>query len=54
MKAGLQDFANRLLFCFVRSLRDLFRPPSHLFAVQQQELLRHGFRNHKHSPDCGL
>ncbi len=41
-------------FCFVRSLRDLFRPTSHLFAVQQQELLRHGFRNHKDSPPCGL
>jgi hypothetical protein len=40
--------------CIVLSLRDLFRPTSHLSAVKQQELLRHGFRNHKHSPQYGL
>lgn len=43
-----------LLSVFVHSLRDLFRPTSHLFALQEQELLRHGCRNHKHSPHCGL
>jgi hypothetical protein len=36
------------------SLRELFRPTSHLSALQEQELLRHGFRNHKDSPHCGL
>src|SRR5436305_1592967 len=43
-----------LLSSLVRSLRELFRPTSHLFAVWQQELLRHGFRNHNDSPECGL